>query len=302
MPRVNGSLPLRALVAVDGSQASRGAVRAAAAFADAGLIVPEVIAVDPIDLTATGGIALDVDEAIEARLGSSGILDWRGSVQADLFAGGGGNWPIHLRAGAPVYAVIAGEAERGRFDLVMVGLRHRGLLAQLTRRDTARRIVESTDVAVLSVAAGFAGVPNRIVVGVDFGDASERAAQAAARMLGKGATLTLAFVDLSLGEPTEVIEGYERLHDQGFRVLMEQLTVTLTVPPGARVEHVRLSGTPATTLLALADRTDSDLIAVGRQRTGLARTLLGSVAGDLLRDGRRSVLVASRVPLRRREA
>jgi nucleotide-binding universal stress UspA family protein len=77
----------------------------------------------------------------------------------------------------------------------------------------------------------------------------------------------------------------------------ERLREQLDVPDGVTVESVALRGAPVPELLALIERTDADLVAVGSQSGALERgaplrTTLGSVTRALVRVGRVSLLVA----------
>lgn len=284
--------PFATLVATDGSESARRAVRVAAALAKAGLIVPEALAVDPIELTAAIGTRLDPAKAVEAWLGPEAINAWRFAVQVDLRAAGGQDWPIRLRGGMSVPDVIAREVHARHCDLILVGLRHRGIVAQATRRDTAWRTIERAGTPVLAVAPGLDGVPRRVIVGVDFSRASERAARMAARLLDVGGTLTLLYAESQPGRTTEDTEGYARIHDEGCEALLDRLSNQLDLPAEAQLHIVRLIGTPVDVLREAAGRRDADLIVVGRQHhEPFTRAVLGSVSAELVHDGRWSVLV-----------
>ena len=72
----------------------------------------------------------------------------------------------------------------------------------------------------------------------------------------------------------------------------EQLVRELAAPPSVRVECVVRHGLTARELLACAEESRSDLIAVGSLRhERLERWILGSVTTEVIRDGRCSVLV-----------
>lgn len=284
--------PLATLVAIDSSDAAQRAIRLAATLESAGLIAPEAIAIDPIDLTVAGGARLDTARAIEAWLGPDALEAWRHTVKTDLRRANADAWPIRLRGGTSVPAVIAQEVKARRFGLVIVGLRHRGVVAQTTRRDTAWRIIEHLDTPVLAVAPGLGHVPRRVVVGIDFSRASERAVETAARLLDIGGTLTLTYAEPMPGRRTEDTEGYARIHEEGCEALLAKLARHLTLPDGARVQIVRKVGTPLEVLRETAKRYSADLIAVGRQsHEPFTRAVLGSVSADLIHDGHWSVLV-----------
>ncbi|HZS58006.1 MAG TPA: universal stress protein [Gemmatimonadaceae bacterium] len=283
---------LATLVATDGSEAAQRGIRVAAALEAAGLVAPAAVAVDPIELTAMTGTRLDPAKAVEAWLGPEAINAWRLAIQTDLRAAGGGDWPIRLRGGVSVPDAVAREVHARHCDLVIVGLRHRGTLAQVTRRDTAWRIIEQVGTPVLAVAPGLDRVPHHIVVGIDFSRASERAAKMAARLLDAGGTLTLLHAESQPGRPTEDTEGYARINDEGCDALLNKLSRDITLPEGAHLETLRSIGAPIDVLRETAKRLDADVIAVGRQHHApFTRAVLGSVSAELVHDGRWSVLV-----------
>jgi nucleotide-binding universal stress UspA family protein len=179
-----------------------------------------------------------------------------------------------------------------------MGLRHHGIIDRVLRDETTLTVARIARAAVLGISPKLTGLPRRAVVGVDFGPASIRAARAALDVLTHGSThdgvvLRLVYVDRSGVEGAhEDTAGEALIKHLGVDAAFEQLVRELVAPPGVRVECAVRHGVTATELLACAEESHSDLIAIGSVRhERLERWILGSVTTELIRDGRCSVLV-----------
>lgn len=207
------------------------------------------------------------------------------------------DWPIHVDPG-PAGVAIAERARQIGAALTVLGLRRRHGLARVFHDATVLAVVRDSDVPVLAVTTPTIGLPRRIVVGVDFGRAGLYAARAALAVLAEGGSLVLAYAAPHV--PTTVGaagEGERVIHAEGVAAAFVRLRMEVNAPPDVRVETVELAGDPASQLLALAERTDAECIAVGSRRHGaLDRWLVGSVTTDLARAGECSLLI---VPPRR---
>jgi nucleotide-binding universal stress UspA family protein len=90
----------------------------------------------------------------------------------------------------------------------------------------------------------------------------------------------------------EMTDGEALINHLGVDTAFEQLVSELQAPPGVQVECVTRHGRPAAELLACADESRADLIAMGSLRhERLEQWILGSVTTEIVRDGRCSVLV-----------
>ena len=151
--------------------------------------------------------------------------------------------------------------------------------------------------AVDLVAFGGGGDVKRILVGVDGSSESRVAAEYAADLArATGASLILAcavFAPEPLGDPelvarTSVWEQEE--HECG-EDLLRQVAVAVA-RYGVTSETLVVGGAAAATLASLARGCDVDLVVVGhRQRSALARMLIGSVADRLVEICPKPVLV-----------
>jgi nucleotide-binding universal stress UspA family protein len=154
--------------------------------------------------------------------------------------------------------------------------------------------------------------PRDVVVGVDYSADSERALYAALQHArSSGAPLHVLAVAEGEGPPLP-----HELTDEAKRRFLEEAHATLDRYVGERVDALAASdpefdrsrirtavdfGDPAERILALADGVDAELIVIGpRGKTGMERLLVGSVADQVLRHARCSVLIArARGPITR---
>jgi nucleotide-binding universal stress UspA family protein len=136
--------------------------------------------------------------------------------------------------------------------------------------------------------------PETVVVGVDFGQASERAARIAIDMLDGDGTVYLVYVDRPFDVlPDGIIaaEPDETAADISSR--FATLDHNLRRPENVNIETIVLNGSPVPALLEFADRVGADMLAVGTHGLkGLQRLLLGSVSAELIRRATMPVIVA----------
>lgn len=140
----------------------------------------------------------------------------------------------------------------------------------------------------------------RIVVGIDFTEASTHAMKSALHVLSATPRaelhLTHVVIDPDAGRHLErdeslMTEGYKKLR----AFLLEE---SMNMPGTDRFErhvvyHVRLAKNAANALEQVAFDVDADLVVVGTHaRKGLEKWMLGSVADALLQNGRVPLLVA----------
>ena len=206
-------------------------------------------------------------------------------------------WPVRLMFGTPAASIVQ-EANHLGAVLVLLGLRRHGRLDRVVHDETALNVMRTAFCPVLGVVAEMDGLPSHILSAVDFGDGSVLAARAARAMVGDDAKLTLAYVQPMNGFLDD--EGECRIHtmgvNAGFAKLREEFGGA-----DVRFDHVVLHAseeeTPGQALLEYADEIGADLITAGSvQHSRLDRWMVGSVSAELVRDGRRSVLI---VPPRR---
>jgi len=287
------------VVAVSGDAADAGPVRVASALeARYGSRVSAIQVLDvsdlplptplPVAFTLARNIIGDSPYAEDAVARRGQFSDWVGRPN---------EWPVRISVGAAAYEILRYAESQGA-ALIVMGLRHHGVVDRILRDETTLTVARRARGLVLGVTPALIGPPHRAIVGVDFGPASIRAARAALDVLGhrpsgQGMMLRLVYVDRSGVEGRrEDTAGEALIKHLGVDSAFEQLVRELAAPPGVHIECVTRHGLPATELLACADESRADLIAIGSVRhERLERWILGSVTTEVIRDGRCSVLV-----------
>ena len=280
------------LVATDGTPQSKGALvvgRALAArlHADVELLTvcPQFLALGPeaqllIDAEATVGLRADL----------------RRRVNAQCAAVAGNGWPARgpdVREGDPPRVISHVAAEWGA-QLVVVGLGRHDVKDRIFGEETALKVARSSRVPVLAVPVQSAAAFKQAVVGVDFTEASIRAAQTALRLVDDNAVVQLVHV---VPRERMLVDAWisREEYDQFLRRRFTWLRAQLRVPRDVHVEDLTIEGDPARALLSLAARSRADLIAAGSHGHGfLTRMVVGSVTTALLRGATCAVLVAPR--------
>lgn len=282
------------LVATDGSDASDAGARVALALAQRlGATVHVISVVDA--RSAPIPPPLDIGLAMMDTIASDEVHDERAAevrVQLSAAVGAPVDWPVNVVFGTPA-AAIAHEAERMHAALIIVGLQRHGRLERAVRDQTALHVMRLASCPVLGVVPGSVGLPERVLVAMDFGDGSVSAARCARAVMTPDGAITLAYVEMPTGSLPA--GGEMIIHELGVAAGFAQVTRQLD-RAGAPVDHVvlhhEIARTPADLLLEYADGARCDLIAVGSaHHTRVDRWIMGSVSTDLVHDGRRSVLV-----------
>lgn len=208
------------------------------------------------------------------------------------------DWPVRITLGTPATSIVK-EAHHVGAVLVILGLRRHGRLDRAVRDETTLNVMRSATCPVLGVVAEMSELPSRVLSAVDFSEGSLLAVSSGKALVRDGARLVLAYVQPMNGFLDD--EGECRIHDMGVKAGFAQLRTEFG--DDVELDHVVLhhgpSQSPAQALLEYADEIGSDLITAGSvQHSRLDRWMVGSVSGELVRDGRRSVLI---VPPRRRD-
>jgi len=289
------------LLATDGSPHAIAAARVALALSQRhGAKIHAVSVVD----TRAAPIPVPLDMALAAGNVLAGAAlhhEQENAVRAGLAAGTGVpiEWPVHVTLGSPASSIVQ-EAHRLDAALIVLGLRRHGRLDRAVRDETTLNVIRTATTPVLGVVAELTRLPTRVLAAVDFSEGSLLALRAAKAVTGDGARLVLAHV-----QPTSdalLDEGQSRIHElgveAGFAKLAEEVGQD-TVHLDHIVLHHAPQESPAHMLLEYADEMGADLISAGSvQHSRLERWMVGSVSTELVRDGRRSVLI---VPPHRRE-
>ena len=203
-----------------------------------------------------------------------------------------GGWSIDVPLGTPAES-IAGRARQIGADLVIMGLGRHGAIERFVHDDTTLRVVRRVSVPVLAVTDELHGMPRTVIVATDFSRASTDAARAACTVFRGCSKVVLVYVesdfDAVIAEHDETTSVIRR---EGVAGAFQRLRETLDPPPGASIETVTLRGVVAAELVAFANRSGADVLAIARQQHSMAdRVMIGSVTTALLRRAPCSVFV-----------
>ena len=291
------------VLAVDASAPAGAAARVAAALAAERGAVPHVVHAHETDGIAVPqplpGLIAAADALIGPSVHAPDVRDVRAQLAVQL--GRAVDWPVQLGLGNPAGVVVRAAASLGA-SLVVMGMRRHGTIDRVFHDETTLNVMRTATCPVLGVTASLEALPRVAVVGIDFGPASMRAAHAALALLAEGGTLVLAHVEPLAGDDADDdgAEG-EAVYALGADAAFARLETDLLAPADVVVRHVRVPGRAGRgvgdELLALADQSGAQLLAVGsRRHDWLDRALLGSVTSELARDGRHSLLVVPPPP------
>lgn len=191
-------------------------------------------------------------------------------------------WPIDIADQSPIDAIVA-RAREFRAGLIVMGLRHHGVLRRAISRDLLGEVLRVTRVPVLAVRADLSALPKRVVVAIDFGAASIRAAHLARHLMDSDGAIH--FVHVS------------REYSDGLRARLDALVDEIAPAPGMTVSSILLHGDVQSSVEGLAHAVDADLLAVGKEEHSLFdRLATGSKSMKLAHTARWSTLVVPSRP------
>jgi nucleotide-binding universal stress UspA family protein len=232
----------------------------------------------PVDRSLVNAYERGLHEEAEAK------------AKAQLDRLGDKNWSIEVRSGDPANT-IAALAKESRSRIVVVGLGGHGPAARLFGNETALRLMRVSQSPVLAVDSKLQGLPRRIMVAVDFTEASIEAARLALEIAAPGATVTLVHV-VPWDRKEYIPEHWFKEHEANIGAQLRRVTGWLNQDSKRRIHQKVLYGKPGPSLLACAEELDADLIVAGTHGRGmLGRILGGETVAKLVRGARRSVLV-----------
>jgi nucleotide-binding universal stress UspA family protein len=287
------------LLATDGSPSAVAAARIAAALAaqhHAQVHVVSVVDARPAPIPPPLDLALAIGDAFG---GTDVHREQERSVRAEL-AGALGEpvaWPVRIMLDTPAAAIVR-EAHRIGAVLIIVGLRRHGRVDRAVNDETALNVMRTAACPVLGVVADQNDLPRRILAALDFSEGSLVALRAGRAIAGPGPRIVLAYVQPMNGFLAD--EGEATIHGLGVQAGFEQLARDVA-DDAVTLDHVMLHHAPSQSvgqaLLEYADEANCDLITAGSvQHSRVDRWMVGSVSTEIVRDGRRSVLI---VPPRR---
>jgi len=294
------------LLATDGTAQSSGAFAAAVAIAAGGtrrsdratkLDVHVVTVCDAIPVVVPEIAPVLPHQFLEGRRSDmlSAALDQLRYNVADS-----SNWSVAALSGpaAPTIAETAVEADA---SLIVMGLGKHDLYERVFGSETALRVMQQSRVPVLAVPQNWIGIPRNVLVAVDFGPASLRAAKTAMRIVAPGGSVCFAHVAPDLGLAESDGDELAAIYQTNLEEELERFIGAVDVPADVKVTRTALYGDPARTLLDRARTQGADMIVAGTHGlNALARLFVGSVASKLVR-GAQCALLVTAAPTERRE-
>ncbi len=297
---MNSTKPARIVVGVDGSEQATFALAWAARMANG--MGSEVVAVYAVDLPSWYG-------SISGVVPPQYDPEWRAETKAEVE----GEWCKPLKDAGVRYrtrmedgraaTVINSVADEEHADLILVGRRGRGGVAELVLGSVSHELVLHSRRPVLVISSppkqDFKGI-RTIVVGLDgsaqSGLAMDWAIGAARAMhsqiVAVHAMPLLAYeVDFyGMAPPVQ----YDPEWAQEIKRQFEDEWVKPLRDSGIPFQTVLKDGRPASLVLDTADQTDADLIVMGRRGLGgVSELFLGSVSHELTLRSKRPVLLVS---------
>ncbi|WP_449412875.1 universal stress protein [Pandoraea soli] len=300
----------RILLATDGSESSRRALREAAAFARNGDMIRVIHTVEDPVTPVTSAFAKLIDlEQVRRDMQREGEEHL---ARAVLYLREEGLDPqahlLDLRTtGETVPEAVTREANEWGADIIIVGTHGRGGVRRAMLGSVAEQILRSAEVPVMLVAgearprsplrAG--GHYERILVALDDSETSHRAFEYAISLArAHGASLRVVHV---LDMPGPFPEGFDSapllgavraVGEQALKWAMRRLHEA-GVPGDVEMRELQPVGEGvADQIICAGKETDADVIVLGTHgRRGFRRFTLGSVAEDTARHAGRPVLL-----------
>lgn len=225
------------------------------------------------------------------------IVDYQRELYADAMRRavsqvarvGRSDWKVEVRYGSAGETIAAAAKECGA-RLVLLGLGDHSTSARLFGNETALKAMRSSSVPVLAVAPSLKGAPKRVVVGMDFREASIEAARTALRFVAPDATMILAHV-IPWERKEYVPEKW--LNDYECHVTEQLIRVSGWLGgSGSHIEHRILYGRAGHAIPALAEEVNADLIVAGTHpHSSFARVVFGETLSKIVRGANRSLFV-----------
>jgi nucleotide-binding universal stress UspA family protein len=277
------------LLALSGTELSEGPAVAARLVAERlGLSVEILTVIDTLPVYGAPNIIPPSAAMLDTAYREERLKNVRSYIAPHF----GSDQPIHVVYG-PVTREIIMTARDLSASIVVLGASPHRRRNRIISGERAAQVLGRVECPVLSVAPGFNAIPNRIVVGVDFGPSSVRACIAALRLLGSGGTLTMVHAVEPVEYEARLRDSMGRDFDDAIQSLFTRLRKELQphVGRGVTVESTIMQGSAVDAILEAASGIDGTVIAVGTHGPSLVQRFLGgSVAASVLHSAEQSVL------------
>ncbi|KWT92153.1 universal stress protein [Candidatus Magnetominusculus xianensis] len=263
------------LLATDGSQFSRGAIKEAINFARACKTVLTVLRVLEYNSEfETEGLEYveEIERKAAAHFDEIRTLAAEENVECDIV----------VRRSTQAYETIIDEARKTRADIIIMGRRGNTGLKKLMMGSQTAKTIAHAPCKVLVVPKDTEIKGENIMLATD-GSRFSEAAQAEAIMMAKRCPFVKNFLAVSVAKNDSRTADVER-YLENVREAAEKA--------GVKVDTLALKGDPYKAIVNASMETARDIIIMGTHgRTGLDRLLMGSVAERVVALAMCSVLV-----------
>ena len=279
------------VVASDGSESSEPALVAALHLAlnTGGTVnvvaIHEIIAPMAVELGA-------LPQLLEADAGLREALRQQVAAQVHRIAGEQNpDWNIIVHDGEPA-TELARIAADLRARVLVMGVEHRHLADRVFGRETALRLLQQCRVPLLIVPAGFAEMPRRALIAIDFSAASLEAGRTALRLFDSITDVTLMHVTPSPVPPPQLFGTWQEWLDEDPKRGFDWAKSELALAPEVKVETVTREGHAPREIVSAARNRGVHLIVTASRGAGLlSRMLTGSTARGVVHAADCAVLV-----------
>src|SRR6202162_3005247 len=225
------------LLAIENDDNARAAIRVTDALTARGA-VPSVIHATEL-MAPVAGTPNSMLFFAEAVLGEQFHQGMARSLRALISAttGRARPWAVHSVTGEPSFCITQ-EAREKDCDLLVIGIHHHGAFEQAIGENTATRVMARAAVPVLGVRPTLSGLPRRIMVATDFGNASRESAHLAANLADPGGCVILVHASLPTPLVEEGDEGAALIQREGMEQAFLQLAAEISEGKSIRVETV----------------------------------------------------------------
>lgn len=290
-PALDPVFPL--LLALADDELATAAVRVTLALARKRGAVPTVIRALGEDRENEVVVAPFVGAITEASLSPDYRNECRDSLQKRVASiAGNVRWRFEVADQSPAKGVVE-LARQLCPGLIVMGLRHHGMLHRAVSGDMLRAVIRAARLPVLAVRPDLLGLPKRVVVAIDFGEASIRAASMARHLLADDGEMHLVHVATDHADAaSQRISPLRKRGTEGVREELDRLIEDLSPSAGMTMIPIVAEGDVRLSIEGCAQRVRADLVAVGSDHhSPLERLLSGSVSMGIAHTASWSMLV-----------
>lgn len=271
------------LLALAGDEPAMAAIRLTQALARSKGAVPTVVrALGDVRAAEASAVPLS-GIVVEQYLGPDYMDECRRALAQQVTSVAGPvDWKLEVTDDAPIDAIVD-EALALRAGLIVMGLRRHGVLRRMITRDLLAEVVRVARVPVLAVRPELTDLPRRVVVAIDFGAASIRAAFLARELLADDGALFLVHVT--------------PVNSDEVRAQLDRIIEDLRPSSQMTATSILLHGDVQSAIEGCAAAVGADLLAVGSEdHTLLDRLTVGRMSMKLAHSAAWSTLIVPSRP------